>query len=261
MGRTLDRADRAGRRQAAHRPAAARPRRAAVAHGGARARGGRRGHRRRADLPPSRRPRRSAVAVEHRRRATPILAPPGAARWLAANGLRNVQQIAAGERASVGGVTVSATPASHDGRRWPLGPGADRRRLRRQRLTVLLFRRRHRPVLRHVRARRHDRPGAAARVGMGSRRSDPDTSIPSRAATAARLIAPRVAVPIHWGTFSLGWPARRPADPAAPRALVRRAAAREAPAVEVRLLAARRAHRGPQPPSSAAAARAERERE
>ena len=29
---------------------------------------------------------------------------------------------------------------------------------------------------------------------------------PARAATAAALIAPRVAVPIHWGTFALRWP-------------------------------------------------------
>ena len=168
--------------------------------------------------------------------ATRVLAPPGAARWLAANGLHNVQPIAAGEQASVAGVTVSATPASHDGRRWPLGPGA--------------------PAVGYVVS------GSQACYfagdtdlffGMSELAGTIDLALlpvwgwgptlgpghldPGRAATAARLIAPRVAVPIHWGTFSLGWPARRPADPQRPARSFRDLAAREAPGVQVRLLA------------------------
>ena len=60
---------------------------------------------------------------------------------------------------------------------------------------------------------------------------------PERAARAAAIIQPEVAIPIHWGTFALGRPARRPPDPAWPARRFAVLAAEYAPGVRVRVLA------------------------
>jgi L-ascorbate metabolism protein UlaG (beta-lactamase superfamily) len=56
---------------------------------------------------------------------------------------------------------------------------------------------------------------------------------PLRAAQATRLLGPRLAVPIHWGTYSLPF---KPAPPDPPESF-RRHVAELAPDVEVRVLA------------------------
>ncbi len=64
---------------------------------------------------------------------------------------------------------------------------------------------------------------------------------PERAAQAAATIAPKIAIPIHWGTFALGLPVRPPEDPRRPvREFVAMVGA-HAPAVEVRVHGAGRA--------------------
>jgi L-ascorbate metabolism protein UlaG (beta-lactamase superfamily) len=60
---------------------------------------------------------------------------------------------------------------------------------------------------------------------------------PARAADAAALIQPRVAVPIHWGTLALPRPLRRAMDQSRPAREFQVLTARRAPAVEVRVLA------------------------
>jgi L-ascorbate metabolism protein UlaG (beta-lactamase superfamily) len=60
---------------------------------------------------------------------------------------------------------------------------------------------------------------------------------PARAARAASMIAPRVAIPIHWGTFALAWRARHIADPALPARRFGELVEQAAPEVDVRLLA------------------------
>ena len=60
---------------------------------------------------------------------------------------------------------------------------------------------------------------------------------PERAAHAAAAIAPRVAIPIHWGTLALPrWLRRGPRDPAEPPTQFAALAAGLAPDVEVRVL-------------------------
>ena len=60
---------------------------------------------------------------------------------------------------------------------------------------------------------------------------------PERAAQATALIGPRVAIPIHWGTLALPLKLGRAADPQRPAREFAAFAAREAPGVEVRVLA------------------------
>jgi len=58
---------------------------------------------------------------------------------------------------------------------------------------------------------------------------------PRRAAQAAAVLRPRMAIPVHWGTFaSLG---ARPDDPGAPAREFADRTAELAPAVEVKVLA------------------------
>jgi L-ascorbate metabolism protein UlaG (beta-lactamase superfamily) len=168
--------------------------------------------------------------------STPVLAPRGAGPWLEAHGLRAVRELSAGEQTTMGPLTVIATPAVHDGRRRPLGVSAQ-------------------PIGFVVRGSRSVYfagdtdlfPGMADMTGaidvallpvsgwgptLGAGHLDPP-----RAATAAALISPRLAVPIHWGTFAL-WPRPlRPADRERPARDFAALVARHAPGVDVRLLA------------------------
>lgn len=167
--------------------------------------------------------------------SVPILAPHPAARWLRRAGFERVAELRAGEATSVGAVRVTATEARHDARRRPLGPAGgplgyvvegsrsayfagdtdlfDGMAALRGRIDVALL-----PVW-----------GWGPSLGPGH--LDPE-----RAATAAGIIAPRIAIPIHWGTLALGRPWRPVADAAWPARRFAQVAAETAPGVEVRIL-------------------------
>jgi L-ascorbate metabolism protein UlaG (beta-lactamase superfamily) len=131
----------------------------------------------------------------------PIVAPPGSAEFLRRRGAKDVIELAEGESHDVGRVRVTATPADHEGRRTPLvGHRAgtvgyeiagsqtiyfagdtdlfDGMAGLIDELDLALL-----PVW-----------GWGTTLGVGH--LDPE-----RAAEAAALLRPRVAVPIHWGTF------------------------------------------------------------
>jgi L-ascorbate metabolism protein UlaG (beta-lactamase superfamily) len=137
---------------------------------------------------------------------TPIVVPAGAGTWLSGIGFTSVREMAVGDDLAVGDVAIEAVPAFHSAFRPPTGPTAD-------------------PLGYMVRGSRSvyfagdtdlfDGMGALARSGeeidvallpvwgwgpiLGrGRHLDPE-----RAAQALRLIRPRAAVPIHWGTY---WP-------------------------------------------------------
>lgn len=169
-------------------------------------------------------------------RSGPVVAPRPAREWLTARGLRNVRDLYPGEEVSVCGLRIAATAAVHDPRRRPFGPAADpvgyvirgssavyfagdtdlfagMAGLRGAVSLALL------PVW-----------GWGASVGAGH--LDPQS-----AAEAVALIAPKVAIPIHWGTFALARPAPRVADPWGPARRFAALSKRYAPTVEVRVLA------------------------
>jgi L-ascorbate metabolism protein UlaG (beta-lactamase superfamily) len=187
-----------------------------------------------------------------RRVASPlVVAPRGAGGWLRRQ-LRGgeVVELEAGDAIGLDGVRVEATPAEHDERRWPVGVRA-------------------KPLGFVVSAPVPLPPGPRA-LGAGAPQTvyfAGDTDIfpemeqlagridvallpvagwgpklgpghldPARAAAAAALIAPRVAIPIHWGTLAPPWPLKRHPEPARPPREFAELVAREAPAVEVRVL-------------------------
>ena len=51
-------------------------------------------------------------------RSTPIVVPRGAGRWLTRHGFTAVEELAAGDSLTDGGLTVTATPADHAAHRW-----------------------------------------------------------------------------------------------------------------------------------------------
>ncbi len=136
-------------------------------------------------------------------RDTPIFVPAGAGPWMRNAGFTAVREIAQGDTVDVGGVTVRAVPAVHSGYRPPLGPTAP-------------------PLGFVVRGSRSVYFAGDTDLfdGMGQLGEPIDVALipvwgwgptlgrglhldPLRAAQSLRLIRPRAAVPIHWGTY---WP-------------------------------------------------------
>ena len=136
-------------------------------------------------------------------RDVPIFVPAGAGSWMRGVGFDGVRELAVDDTVSVGGVTVRAVPAVHSGYRPPLGPTA--------------------PPLGFV-VRGSQTVYFAGDTdlfdGMGQLGEPIDVALlpvwgwgptlgrglhldPMRAAGSLRLIRPRAAVPIHWGTY---WP-------------------------------------------------------
>jgi L-ascorbate metabolism protein UlaG (beta-lactamase superfamily) len=134
-------------------------------------------------------------------RTTRIVVPAGAARTIRRRGFTEVAELAAGERAEVGGVQVAATAAVHAGRRFKVGPMVravgyevsagsssiyfagdpdlfDEMAELAGRIDVALL-----PIA-----------GWGPKLGKGHLN-------PKTAAEAAALIRPRVVIPIHWGTL------------------------------------------------------------
>jgi L-ascorbate metabolism protein UlaG (beta-lactamase superfamily) len=167
---------------------------------------------------------------------TRVIAPAGAGAWLAGRGFANVEELAPGGETSVGGVRIEATSATHDGRRRPFGAVAE-------------------PVGFVARGSRSlyfagdtdlfdDMAALAGSIDLAllpvwgwGPRLGPGHLDPERATTAALRIEPAVAVPVHWGTFALTRPARRPRDPQAPARRFSELMAARAPQIAVRVLA------------------------
>lgn len=139
-------------------------------------------------------------------RDVPVYVPAGSGAWMRAAGFGTVHEMAVGDVADVGGVSVRAVPAVHSGFRPPLGPTA----------TPLGF------VVTGSRSvyfagdtdlfdGMGDIAGSGQPIdmalipvwGWGPTLGRGLHLDPLRAAQSLRLIRPRAAMPIHWGTY---WP-------------------------------------------------------
>ncbi len=169
-------------------------------------------------------------------RTTPLIVPPGAARWLGGKGFDSVTELSVGESTSVGALTVTAVEARHDGRRLG-GPRAEAvgYLVRGKRVVYFagdteLFGEMENfvpsPDIALVPV-----AGWGPRLGSGHMSS-------TEAAKAVALIGPRIAIPVHWGTFMRIGLARRHRESLndAPHSFAEEVA-NLAPDVEVRILA------------------------
>lgn len=135
-------------------------------------------------------------------RTSVVVLPRGAGQLARRLGFDDVRELGVDEATNVGDVRIRAVPAAHDGRRMPFGPVA--------------------PALGYI-LEGEDRVYFAGDTdlfpGMADLASDLDLAIvpiggwgptlrsghldPTTAASALRLLKPRAAVAVHWGTL---WP-------------------------------------------------------
>ena len=134
---------------------------------------------------------------------TDLVVPSGAGTVLRRAGFERVTELRPGESTAVGGVTITATRAIHSGYRPPFGPRA----------TAVGY------VLEGTDSRVYFAGDTDLFPEMAELGPELDVALipvwgwgptlgpghldPVRAAAAVRLLRPRFAVPIHWGTF---WP-------------------------------------------------------
>ena len=221
------------------------------------------GHVRRIAPPAAGLPELDAILISHAHRdhldlpslrrlpdSVRVYAPPAAAAVVRRAG-RAVQALLPGDRVHVGEVEVLAVPARHDGRRMPVG--AEREAI---------------GFMVSGSARVYFAGDTDLFPGMRDLAGGIDTALlpvwgwgpklgpghldPDRAARAAALLAPRAAIPIHWGTYAApnAWWRE---DPELPAREFARLAAVHAPAVAVRILSP--GHSAPLRPAEPAARR------
>ena len=169
--------------------------------------------------------------------STPVVVPDGGARWARKAGARRILEIGRGETVSVGRFEVSAVRAEHDGRRngWgsqtiePVGyvVRADGRAVYFAGDTELFGEMSNLGPL----------DLALLPVWGWGPSVGPGHLVPESAARGLELIRPRLAVPIHWGTFyPAGLRRLRPEPLVQPPLEFARLAHELAPEVEVRVL-------------------------
>jgi L-ascorbate metabolism protein UlaG (beta-lactamase superfamily) len=142
------------------------------------------------------------------RASTSVVVPAGAAALVADLGFAEVHEVRVGDTVTLGGAAVRAVPAWHPSRRHPRAPEI--------------------PALGYVVDRVWFAGDTDLHDDMAALRGQVDVALlpvwgwgttlgpghldPSRAAQAAALVAPRTAIPIHWGTyFPVGLARRHPA--------------------------------------------------
>jgi L-ascorbate metabolism protein UlaG (beta-lactamase superfamily) len=169
--------------------------------------------------------------------STPVIAPRCAARWVTKGGAEDIRELAPGETVSVGDIELTGVRALHDGYR-------DRHRGPEIEPLGYLLRRGGRTVYFAGDTDLFPEMSELGSVdlallpvwGWGMSVGDGHLD-PERAARALKMIRPRLAVPIHWGTFyPVGLRMLRPKPLTEPPLEFARLASRLAPGVEVRVL-------------------------
>jgi L-ascorbate metabolism protein UlaG (beta-lactamase superfamily) len=169
-------------------------------------------------------------------RAVRVIAPARSAGTLRRRGFRNVTELAVGGSSRVGDVEVIATPLAHDGRRYKLGPTVDALGFDLRAAGRRVFFAGDTGLFEGFRELAGELDVALLPIWGWGPRVGPGHMDPERAARAAGLLAPRLAVPIHWGTLAgprVWW--RR--DPELPARRFAELVAAHAPAVAARVLA------------------------
>lgn len=171
------------------------------------------------------------------RSGTPVLAPPGAGGFLERCEFTAVTELAPGQSSAIDGVQISAIEARHSHGRSPVTRGSKAIGFHLSGTRVVYFAG-DTDLFEGMRELAGNLDLALLPVwGWGSA-VGPGHLNPERAALAAAMLLPRIAVPIHWGTFfPLGLARLRPHYLTAPPRDFARWCARLAPEVEARILA------------------------
>lgn len=146
-----------------------------------------------------------------------ILVPRDTASFLRDRGMRYVREMAPGDQTLIGDVVVEATLANHSGRRPPFGPTTD--------CVGFLMRGSHQiyfagdtDLFPEMRDLGNDLDVALVPISGWGMKLGAGHMDPVRAARSLVHLRPRIAIPIHWGTYrplGLRW-MRLPLLPRAP---------------------------------------------
>jgi L-ascorbate metabolism protein UlaG (beta-lactamase superfamily) len=165
----------------------------------------------------------------------PLIVPRGAARMLRRRGFDQVVELEEGEETSFGALAIRATHAEHSARRGLFGDRSASLGYLVSGSSRLYF-----PgdtdLFQGMSELAPDLDVALLPVAGWGSRLPPGHLDPVRAAEALRLLRPRVAVPIHWGTYRRIGLSRDPDTLREPAESFARLAAELAPDVEVRVL-------------------------
>jgi L-ascorbate metabolism protein UlaG (beta-lactamase superfamily) len=177
-----------------------------------------------------------AASMRRLPRDVAVIAPTGAGALLRRLGFARTTELRAGEQVEIEGVTVAAVPAVHDGRRHPLAPLAE--------AIGFVVTGGHRvyfagdtDLFDGMEQLAGTLDAALLPVWGWGPSLGPGHMDPEGAARAAARLRPRVAVPIHWGTFFPAGLARlRGSVLVQPPREFARIAGKLAPGVDVRVL-------------------------
>jgi|SRR5262245_14019191 len=163
----------------------------------------------------------------------PIIVPSGRGGHLRRRGFAQVVEIEEGGSVEVGPLTITATPAVHDGRRFPLGPSVPAVGFLIQGSVSAYFAG-DTDLFAEMEGLVTGLDLAVLPIwGWGPRVRHGHLD-PVRAVEALRRLRPRIAVPIHWGTLSPLFGSRPASD--RPTREFRRLASTRVPEVDVRVL-------------------------
>ncbi|HEX6460818.1 MAG TPA: MBL fold metallo-hydrolase [Thermoleophilaceae bacterium] len=169
-----------------------------------------------------------------RRITAPVVAPRGAAGWLRRHRVRDARELSAGEALPLGALEVLGVRARHEDHRYPLGPTAEPLGFVVRGSKSVYFA--GDTDLFDEMAELRGVDVALLPVWGWGTKLGPGHLDPARAAQAAAIISPRVAIPIHWGTLAMPRPVGPGRASETPPQRFAELAAREAPQVEVRVL-------------------------
>jgi L-ascorbate metabolism protein UlaG (beta-lactamase superfamily) len=165
------------------------------------------------------------------------LVPPAGVPLLRRLGFTDVLGVEAGDVVPVAGLRVRVVPARHDGRRYPFAAANDAVGFVATGSQTVYFAGDTGPFAQMDGLAGYLDLTLLPIAGWGLGVDEDEHLTPLSAARSLRLLRPRVAVPIHWGTFAPpGMLSLWRVDPAQPPRAFARYAAHLAPQVEVRIL-------------------------
>jgi L-ascorbate metabolism protein UlaG (beta-lactamase superfamily) len=175
--------------------------------------------------------------VRSLRRVSPqrFVVPRGAARLLARRGFDNVTELDEGDEVAVDGLTIRATPAEHHTRRYPLSSAIPALGFLISGSTRLYYAG-DTDLFDGMRDLAGDLDVALIPIAGWGPRVARGHMDPERAAEALRLLEPRIAIPIHWGTYRRIGMKRDSETMREPARTFERLAAERAPQVTVSIL-------------------------
>ncbi len=134
-----------------------------------------------------------------------LVVPAGTAGYFRRHGFTDVVALRPGETHVVGGVTITATFAAHDGRRLPLGPRGEAVGFVLEADGLRVYFAGDTDLFPQMRDLSGDLDVALLPVSGWGRTVGPGHLDPVRAVEATAMLAPSLVVPMHWGALRPFW--------------------------------------------------------